>query len=90
MATAIAKINRDDGRCPMEDEKFVNRYGKRILQCKFNVNVQKLLKKHNINHSTYSIMKASVIERFNRTLKNMWKQFTHNGNYKRLATASRV
>ena len=28
-------------------------------------------------------MKASIIERFNRTLKNdMWKQFTHNGNYK--------
>ena len=28
-------------------------------------------------------MKASVIERFNRTLKNdMWKMFTLNGNYK--------
>ncbi|XP_011706465.1 PREDICTED: uncharacterized protein LOC105461652, partial [Wasmannia auropunctata] len=29
------------------------------------------------------IMKASVVDRFNRTLKNnMWKQFTHNGNYR--------
>ncbi|XP_011699666.1 PREDICTED: uncharacterized protein LOC105456977 [Wasmannia auropunctata] len=29
------------------------------------------------------IMKASVVERFNRTLKNsMWKQFTYNGNYR--------
>ena len=28
-------------------------------------------------------MKAFVVEGFNRTLKNdMWKQFTHNGNYK--------
>ena len=28
-------------------------------------------------------MKASVVEWFNRTKKNdMWKQFTHNGNYK--------
>ena len=50
----------------------------------YNANVQKLLKKHNINYySTYSIIKASVVERFNRTLRNdMWKQFTHNINYK--------
>jgi len=28
-------------------------------------------------------MKTSIVERFNRTLKNdMWKQFTHNGNHK--------
>jgi len=28
-------------------------------------------------------MKTSVVERFNRTLKNdMWKQFTLNGNYR--------
>jgi len=28
-------------------------------------------------------MKASIVERFNRTLKNgMWKLFTLNGNYK--------
>jgi len=50
----------------------------------YNTNVQKLLKKHDINHySTYFIMKVSVIEEFNRTLKNdMLKQFTHNKNYK--------
>jgi len=47
-------------------------------------NVQQLVNKHGINYySTYAIMKASVIERFNRTLKNdMWKMFTLNGNYK--------
>jgi len=46
--------------------------------------MQKLLKKHDINHySKYSVMKASVVERFNHTLKNdMWKQFTLNGNYR--------
>jgi len=56
--TTIAKIIRDDGRCPknlqtdMENEFY-------------NTNVQKLLKKHNINHySMYSVMKASVVDRF--------------------------
>ncbi|XP_018343025.1 PREDICTED: uncharacterized protein LOC108749032 [Trachymyrmex septentrionalis] len=43
-----------------------------------------ILKKHNVNHySTYSTLKASVVERFNHTLKNdMWKMFTLDGNYK--------
>jgi len=32
---------------------------------------------------TYSTLKASIVKRFNRTLKNdMWKMFTLNGNYK--------
>jgi len=31
----------------------------------------------------YSVMKVSVVERFNRTLKNnMWETFTLNGSYK--------
>jgi len=50
----------------------------------YNADVQRLVNKHDINHySTYSVLKASVVERFNRTLKNdMWKMFTLNGNYK--------
>jgi len=50
----------------------------------YNADVQKILKKHDVNHySTYSTLKASVVERFNRTLKNdIWKMFTLNGNYK--------
>jgi len=50
----------------------------------YNADVQQLVNKHGINHySTYFVMKASVVERFNRTLKNdMWKMFTLNGNYK--------
>ena len=40
--------------------------------------------KYGINHySTYSNLKASICERFNRTLKNeMWKKFSLPGNYK--------
>jgi Tat protein secretion system quality control protein TatD with DNase activity len=39
---------------------------------------------NNINYySTYSEKKASVVERFNRTLKEkMWKQFSMQGSYK--------
>lgn len=50
----------------------------------YNTHFQKLMKKYNINHySTYSTLKASIVERFNRTLKGwMWKQFSLNGSYK--------
>jgi len=77
VATVIAKIIRDDERCP---KNLQTDRGKEF----YNANVQKLLKKRGINHySTYSVMKASVVERFNCTLKNdMWKQFTLNGNYR--------
>lgn len=49
----------------------------------YNVHFQRLMKKYNINHySTYSTLKASIVERFNRTLKGwMWKQFSLNGSY---------
>lgn len=85
VTTAIAKIIRDDGRCP---KNLQTDRGKEF----YNGNVQKLLKKHNINHySTYSIMKASVVERFNRTLKNdMWKMFTNNGNYRWIDSLPRL
>lgn len=45
---------------------------------------QNLMKKYNINHySTFSNLKASIVERVNRTLKNkMWKQFSMQGSYK--------
>lgn len=36
-------------------------------------------------YSTFSEMKASVVERFNRTLKSkMWRYFTHSNSYKYL------
>lgn len=45
----------------------------------YNSNVQKLLKKHKVElFSTNSPQKASLVERFNRTLKTrMWRYFTH-------------
>jgi len=57
---------------------------KRIWGKFYNTDVQKILKKHDVNqYSTYSTLKVSVVERFNRMLKNdMWKMFTLNGNYK--------
>lgn len=49
----------------------------------FNKDFKALMEKYGINHySTYSTTKASVVERVNRTLKNlMWKQFSLQGNY---------
>ena len=42
------------------------------------------MQKYKINlYSTYSNLKASIVERFNRTLKTwMWKEFSFQGNYK--------
>jgi len=50
----------------------------------FNKDFQTLMQKYNIKHySTYSNLKASVVERVNRTIKNlMWKKFSLRGNYK--------
>jgi hypothetical protein len=50
----------------------------------YNKEFERLLKSHNINHfSTFSTMKASIVERFNRTLKTkMWKHFNLLGTYK--------
>jgi len=50
----------------------------------FNKTFQNLMKLNHINHySTYSILKASIVERFNRTIKNMmWKEFSYQGSYK--------
>lgn len=49
----------------------------------FNKEFQHLMKINHVNHySTFSIMKASIVERFNRTLKGMmWKEFSLHGNY---------
>ncbi|CAP34049.2 Protein CBG15913 [Caenorhabditis briggsae] len=50
----------------------------------YNQEMKALFKSFDIKHfSTYSDKKASIIERFNRTLKEkMWKMFTHQGNHK--------
>jgi hypothetical protein len=50
----------------------------------YNENFKALMKKHGINHySTFSGLKATIVERFNRTLKTlMYKHFTLKGNRK--------
>jgi hypothetical protein len=76
-AASFSKIFREYKRCP---KNLQTDNGKEF----YNSTMQKLTSARNINHySTYSILKASVVERFNRTLKNdMWKYFTLNGSYK--------
>ena len=50
----------------------------------FNKTFSAYLKSLDIHHySTFSNLKASVVERFNRTLKTrMWEQFTARGSYR--------
>lgn len=49
----------------------------------YNKEFKTLMKKYGINlYSTFSVMKASICERFNRTLKTkMWKRFSLQGHY---------
>ena len=50
----------------------------------FNVPFKKLMISKKINlYSTFSTLKSSIVERFNRTLKGMmWKEFSFKGSYK--------
>lgn len=50
----------------------------------YNETVTQLLNRYKINrYSTFSTMKAAIVERFNRTLKkSMWKRFSFQGTYK--------
>lgn len=50
----------------------------------YNAQFQRLMYKHGINHySTYSTMKASIVERFNRTILNrLWRLFNLQGSHK--------
>lgn len=58
----------------------------------FNSQFKKLMSENNINHySTYSKMKASIVERFNRTLKSkMWKRFSLQGTYKWISIINEI
>lgn len=50
----------------------------------FNTKFRSLMNEYCINHySSYSVMKASIVERFIRTIKNwLWQSFSASGNYK--------
>lgn len=65
------------GRIP---KNFQTDMGKEFYNDKFKT----MMKEFSINHySTYSTKKASIVERFIRTLKNkLYKEFSLKGNYK--------
>lgn len=50
----------------------------------FNVDFKRLMEKYKIKHySSFSKLKASIVERWIRTIKsNLWKQFNLRGNYR--------
>lgn len=81
VTSALAKVFKQSGRAP---KNLQTDNGKEFYNSKFKA----LMKKHNVNHySTFSNMKASVCERFNRTLKTiMWKEFNYQGSHKWLGT----
>lgn len=58
----------------------------------YNQHFQKLMKKHGINHySTYSKLKASIVERFNRTILNkIWQKFSLQGSHNWLTNLKKV
>lgn len=57
-----------------------------------NTPVQNLLRKYNINHYyTFSDLKASIVERLNRTIKTrMYKEFTVRGTYEWLSIIQKL
>ena len=77
VTAAIKSVLRESGRVP---KNLHTDRGKEF----YNKNFQTLMMKYGINlYSTFNNLKASICERFNRTLKNeMWKKFSHRGNYK--------
>lgn len=58
----------------------------------YNTHVKKLMEKYSINHySTFSEMKASIVERLNRTIKlKMYRQFTSEGSYRWLEMLPKI
>lgn len=58
----------------------------------FNKYFKQLMARNKINHyTTFSSPKASLVERCNRTIKNMlWKEFSLQGNYKWLSILDKI
>lgn len=75
--TSAFEIILKRGRCPRNLQTDM---GKEF----YNVMFKKLMEEYKINHySTFSVKKASIVERLIKTLKNkLYKQFSLNGNYK--------
>lgn len=74
---AMEEILRENPhRCPKNIQSDL---GKEF----YNSNFQELMKRYRINHySTYTKLKASIVERFNRTFLNkLWRQFSLQGSH---------
>lgn len=58
----------------------------------FNSQIKRLMVKYKINHyHTYSEVKAGIIERWNRTLKEkLWRMFTAQGSYEWLSILPKI
>lgn len=58
----------------------------------FNSSFKTLMNEYKINHyATFSTMKAAIVERFNRTLKEkMWREFSYTGSYKWLHILDKI
>uniref|UniRef100_A0A1I7WFC1 Integrase catalytic domain-containing protein n=1 Tax=Heterorhabditis bacteriophora TaxID=37862 RepID=A0A1I7WFC1_HETBA len=76
----VSKTGKETADSKRKPKKMQTDNGKEY----YNKEMNKLFTSLEINHfSTYSDKKASIVERFNRTLKEkMWKMFTHQGNHK--------
>lgn len=58
----------------------------------YNQQMKSMIQQRNITlYSTFSVKKAAIVERFNRTLKNkMWRLFSLNGSYKWLQILQKI
>lgn len=76
-AKAMESIFQSSGRRPVN---LMSDFG-REFYCK---PFKSLMTTYNINHySSYSDLKCSIVERFNRTLRQiLWKMFSMNGDHK--------
>ncbi|KAL4088789.1 hypothetical protein QTP88_023873 [Uroleucon formosanum] len=87
-AWAIALKSKTAKEVSSAMSKILIKHAPKLLQLDngkefYNSTFDALMKKHNIHkYSTYSTMKACIVERFNRTLKEkMFKEFTARGSH---------
>lgn len=87
-ATPIKSKNSEDVTAALESILKQGRVPKNLHTDNgkefYNSRFQALLEKYSIHlYSSFSSLKASICERFNRTLKRkMWMKFSFHGNYK--------
>lgn len=81
MDRIIRKVDRRIGNLQTDDGKEF-----------YNSTMKRLLEKYNINHySTFSYMKASIVERLIRTIKHrLYMEFSLHGSYKWLEILPQV